>query len=291
MKIEVKQVEQLKREITIQESGESVKNVFEEVFKKLGQTAKVKGFRAGHVPREVLEREFSSQANEAALKELIPLLYEKALDQEKIKPVDLPQISEVKLERTSVSFKATVEVVPEVKLPKYEGLKLSFAPVSVGEDDVDRYIDSLKERRKADAVDEVFAKSLGYPTVAALRKAVKSQLEVQKDNQQRQDLEQQVVDKLQEGLDLKVPQSLVNKQLEEMMKNATMDLMLRGISREELAPRQKELAQKLEPQARSQVKIYLVLSEVAKKENIAQDDQMTRLVMELIFRKADWQPR
>ena len=36
------------------------------------------------------------------------------------------------------------------------------------------------------------------------------------------------------------------------------------------------------------IKVFLVLSAIAKKENIAQDDHMPRRVMEFLLREADW---
>ena len=46
--------------------------------------------------------------------------------------------------------------------------------------------------------------------------------------------------------------------------------------------------EELEPEAAKQVKIYLILAAIAKKENIAQDDHMPRRVMEFLLREANW---
>ena len=48
------------------------------------------------------------------------------------------------------------------------------------------------------------------------------------------------------------------------------------------------MSQELEPQAKRQVKIYLILSAIAKKENIPQDDHMPPKVMEFLLREANW---
>ncbi len=62
MKTEVKKLDSSKVEINISVEGDIVKNKFEDVFKKIGQEAKVKGFRPGHTPRDILEKEFSNLA-------------------------------------------------------------------------------------------------------------------------------------------------------------------------------------------------------------------------------------
>jgi FKBP-type peptidyl-prolyl cis-trans isomerase (trigger factor) len=43
------------------------------------------------------------------------------------------------------------------------------------------------------------------------------------------------------------------------------------------------------PEAEKQVRVYLVLSEIAKKENIPLDDHMPRRVMEFLLKEAEWQ--
>jgi len=45
----------------------------------------------------------------------------------------------------------------------------------------------------------------------------------------------------------------------------------------------------LEPEAKRQVRDYLVLAHIAKKENIEINDQMPQSVIEFLFREADWQ--
>ena len=81
---------------------------------------------------------------------------------------------------------------------------------------------------------------------------------------------------------------MVNRQLQDLLRQAKIDLALKGLPREKIDEQEKELSQKLMPAAESQVKIYLVLSEVAKKEKIPLDDQMPQQVMELLLKEADW---
>jgi FKBP-type peptidyl-prolyl cis-trans isomerase (trigger factor) len=289
MKTEVKKIDSSKTEISIEAEGDAVKNKFEDVFKKIGQTAKVKGFRPGHVPREILEKEFSGFANEQVLKELIPELYDEALQKEGISTVDLPRISDVKLQRTSLSFKAQVEVLPEIQLKNYKGLKINYKKIAVSADEIKRNIDTLKETRKADIADDNFAKALGYPGLSELEEAVRRQIAVSKDNSQRQEIEKQVIEQLTKELDVKIPQSLADKQLEDLLRNAKMDLAMRGVPKEKIAEQENSLRQELEPAAKNQVKVYLVLSEIAKREKIPSDDHMPRRVMEFLFNQAHWE--
>jgi len=288
MKSEVKKLDSTKREISVEVSGDIVTNKFKEVFEKIGQEAKVPGFRPGHVPSDILEKNFSSQAHEMVLKELIPDVYNQVLDKEGLEVVELPDITEVKLDRTNLSFKASVEVSPQFSLKDYKGISVNYKKIEVSPEEIKRNIDSLKESRKIESIDDNFAKALGYPDVGELEKAVERQIFLQKENQQRQKIEQEIIQALTGDLNVKLPRSLVDRQLQDLARQAKIDLALKGLPREKIDEQEKELSQKLMPVAENQVKIYLVLAEIAKKEKIPLDDHMPHQVMELLLKEADW---
>ncbi len=288
MKTEVKVIDNAKREISVEVSGDVVKNKFEDVFKRIGQEAKVKGFRPGHVPRDILEKNYSSLAHEQVMRELIPEVYGQALDKENLGAIDLPQITDVKLDRNVLSFKARLEIMPEIAVNKYKGLKIEYKKSEVSPDEIKRNIDSIKESRKAETIDDNFAKSLGYPSIAELEKVMERQLAAQKDNQQRQKVEGQVIEQLTKELDFKLPESLVKKQHEDLLRQTKVDLAIKGVPKEKIEEEEKKIAQELEPEARKQVKIYMTLAAIAKKENIIVDDHMPQKVMEFLFREAEW---
>lgn len=288
MKVEVTKTDSGKRQINIAVSGDIVKNKFEDVFKKIAKEAKVPGFRPGNAPRDMLEKLYSANVNEQVLKELIPELYDQAVQKEKIEAVELPEISDVKLDRASLSFKATVEVRPEIKLKNYKGLKIKYKKIQATPDDLKRNLDSLRESRKIEVIDDNFAKGLGYPNTAELEKAVERQFVSQEETRQRQKIEHDIIEQLTKDLDFKLPQAMVNRQLEDSVRQAKIDLALRGLARDKVEEQDKTLVKELEPQARNQVKVYLVLEEIARKENITIDDHMPRHVIEFLLRQAEW---
>ncbi len=289
MKTEVKKLDSNKREISIEVSGDIVKNKFEDVFNKISKSAKIPGFRPGHAPRDILEKKYSSHAQELVMKELIPELYNQAIDKEGLEIIELPNISDVKLDRTTLSFKAEVEISPEVPVKNYKGIKVSYKKIEVSASMIKRNIDSLKEARKVDVIDDNFARCLGYPNLAELEKAMEKQIYLQEENLQRQKIEKEIIESITTGLDFKLPQSLVNRQLQDLVRQAKLDLALKGMPREKIEEQEKTIIQQLEPEAKSQVKVYLILAAIAKRENIPLDDHMPRKVMEFLLREADWQ--
>ena len=288
MKTEVKKLDSNKREISIEVSGDIVKNKFEDVFAQISKEAKIPGFRPGHAPRDILEKKYSSHAHELVIKELIPQLYNQAIDKEGLEVLELPNISEVKLDRTTITFKAQVEVSPEIPVKNYKGIKVTYKKIEVGPEAIKRNIDSLKEARKIDVIDDNFARCLGYPNLAELEKAMEKQIYIQEENLQRQKIEKEIIENITAGLDFKLPQSLVNRQLQDLVRQAKLDLALKGSPRDKIEEQEKTITGQLEPEARSQVKVYLVLTAIAKKENIPIDDHMPRKAMEFLLKEADW---
>ncbi len=288
MKTEVKKLDNGKKEITVEVNGEIVKNKFEEVFAKIAKEAKVPGFRPGNAPRDIIEKQYSSYAHEQVLKELIPEVYNQAIEKEKLDVIELPDINDVKLDRETLFFKAQVELSPEINLKNYKGLKVNYKKISVSPDELKLNLDSLKESRKLEVIDDKAARSLGYIDLAELEKAVERQIFLQKENSERQRIENDIIEALTKELDFKIPRTMIERQTQELLRQAKLDMALRGVSKEKIESQEKELAAHLEPEAGKQVKIYLALAEIAKKENIALDDHMPRRVMEFLLKEADW---
>lgn len=289
MKTEVKKLDGTKCEINIAVAGEQVKNKFEEVFAQIAKEAKVPGFRPGKAPRDMLEKHYAAAVHEQVIKELVPDVYNQAIASEKLDVIELPQITEVKLDRSNLSFKAVVEITPEIAVKNYKGIKINFKTVSVSPDEIKRQIDSVKESRKAESLDDKFSRSLGYPNLTELEKAIERQIFISKENQERARIENELIEGITKGLEFKLPQGLVDRQIQDMLRQTKIDLAMKGLPRDKIDEQEKLLLDGITPDAKKQVKIYLILSQIAKKENISIDDHLPRKVMEFLLKEADWQ--
>ncbi len=288
MKTEIRKIDSIQREISIEVSGDIVKNKFADVFQKVSKEAKVHGFRPGHAPADIIEKQYGSAIHQQVLKELVPDVYQEAIDKENLSVIELPQISEVRLDKNNLSFKARVEITPEIAVKDYKNLKVNFKRINVTQDEISKSIDSLKEQHKVEGVDDRFARSLGYPDVKELEKAIERQISQDKENQERARIEKEIIESLANGLNFKLPQGLIKRQVDDMLRQAKVDMALKGASKETIDAQEKTLIEKIEPFARKQVKIYLVLEEIAKREKIPLDNNMPRCVMEFLLREADW---
>ncbi|KPK97065.1 MAG: hypothetical protein AMJ95_11095 [Omnitrophica WOR_2 bacterium SM23_72] len=289
MKTEIKKIDATKREMNVEVSGDIVKNKFEDVFTRISKSAKVAGFRPGHAPRDILEKHYGSRAHEQVIKELVPDIYHEAIQKEGLDVIDYPEISEVKLERERLVFKATFEISPEIAVEDYKGIKVSSKEIRVEADEIKRTLDSLKESSNRDAADDSLAKSLGYPNLAELEKALEKQIFLQKDNEERRRIENSLIEEILKDLNFKTPESMVSRHLKDLVRQSKVNLAMKGVPREKIDEQEDTLSKELRPAAEKQVRVYLVLAAIAKKENMPLDDHMSRRVVEFLLREADWE--
>lgn len=155
MKIAVKELAPCKRLLEIEVPIEAVKKGFDEFYAELSKTAKVPGFRPGKTPRNILEGRYQKEAKGEVLRKIIPASYREAMRKHSLTPVEVPEVSEVKFEKEgALSFKATVDIRPEIRLGDYTGLKVTRKRVEVAPAEVAKVLEELKEANAHYAVVE-----------------------------------------------------------------------------------------------------------------------------------------
>ncbi|MEW6171189.1 MAG: trigger factor [Candidatus Omnitrophota bacterium] len=289
MDTEVKKINATKRELRVSVDKEKIKTKLDEIYEHLGKDAKIPGYRPGKVPRNILEKHFSAAAREQLLKELIQESYQGAIEKENLDVIDIPEIADIDFKDDLLKFKATVEVRPEINITSYKGLEIKRQVSKVTPEEIEKILTSIKEERKQE-LDEKTIKSLGYANLDELKQVLEKQLFIQKENQMRLDLENQIIDQLLKNAQFNVPQTLVKRRLEELVHHAKHDLESRGIPKDKIDTYEKEMREKMLKEAEEQVKVFLILEEISRRENIGVgNNQMPRLVMEFLLKEADWQ--
>lgn len=148
MRIEVETTGGLGRRLTVQVPSERVDAEVEKRLKRMGQRAKIKGFRPGKVPLKVLHQHYGDEVRREVLGDVMQTTYTEALDKESLHPAAAPHIETVETSSgKDLEYTATFEVYPKVELKGLDGLALERPVAEVGEDDVDRMVDSLRRQR------------------------------------------------------------------------------------------------------------------------------------------------
>lgn len=309
MKIEVKKIDAVRRELKFEVPRERVLQKFDEVYQEFGKIAKVKGFRPGKVPRHILESQHGKMAEEEVAKKLIPEVYQEGIAREKIMPIDLPEILDVHFREGAVTFTAKLDVKPEVKVSDYKGIQVKRKSSSVGDDEINKTLELFRKQQglpsgsehsgqekgaaegAMSAVDDAFARGLGFPSLEELRKSLSRQLEMEKDRQNRLDLENQIVEHLLKKSKLVTPQSLVNKQFERRLDDIKYRLKSQGLSEEEIKKKEEEAGPQLREVVEKDVRVYLIFDRIAELENIEVkgEENLAVKVMEFLLKEAKWE--
>ena len=289
MKVTSKKSNENKVTLDIEVPRETVKKKIDEVYEKIAQEAKIPGYRPGKAPRHILEQYHSQAAREEAIKGLISDSYQEGIKSETVDVIDMPEISDVKLEGEVLTYKAQVEVRPDIKIKQYKGLKLTKSEVKIEPSEVEEYFKQLKQARSGEISDERLARSLGYKTKEEFCGCLNKQLFLKKENDQRAKLEKELIGQLVKNASFAAPVSLVDKRAHELEHQAEHQMAEYGLPDDRIKERLKEFGPKFKTEAQEQVRVFLLLETIAKLENIKIDDHMINHVIEFLFAEADWQ--
>ena len=147
---DIKSISKIKKEMIIEIPSEVIQENVSQRLKIIGRKAKIKGFRPGKIPSNVVKQHYGSEANQDALSELIQKSYSEAITQNKLRPVGSPQI-EPQENKNSNNFiyKATFEILPEIKLKGLDGIKINKPEVDVTDKDLDLMMEKLRKQKRA----------------------------------------------------------------------------------------------------------------------------------------------
>jgi trigger factor len=145
MKASVEQISSVKRKISVEIPEDEVVKEVESFYKDLGKKAKIKGFRPGKVPRNILERYFKDYVKAEVIQKLIEESYPKALSETELQPVSPPAIDPGEfVGGKPFQYSAVFEIKPDVKPEGYTGLKLEGKKEEVKDEEVEQRLKALQ---------------------------------------------------------------------------------------------------------------------------------------------------
>ena len=146
--ISVETEEGLRRQITVRVPNAEIDREVDLRLKKMGKTAKLKGFRPGKVPQKVVRKRYGGQVRQEVLGEVIRSSFSHAVSEKQLNPAGGPSIEPLKGDDdTHFAYRATFEVYPEVSLGALDALSFDMPEVSIEDDDVERMINRLRKQR------------------------------------------------------------------------------------------------------------------------------------------------
>jgi trigger factor len=148
MQVTVESTGTLERRMRVELPSERIEKEVETRLKRVGKTAKIKGFRPGKVPANVVRQHYGTQVRQEVLSDLMGQSYRDAVTQENLNPVAQPQIEPDLSDSSGMfAYTATFEVLPEVKLSGLEKIVVTVPEVEIVESDCDEMIDNLRRQK------------------------------------------------------------------------------------------------------------------------------------------------
>ena len=150
IKSEVKTLKGSMVEITITVPYAEYKKAENQAIEQAGKEIKVDGFRAGHIPENIIRERLNGEALQGATLEfLIPQTYASVVQKEDIQVIAQPHVdikTPVKNEGDDFVYIAKVAVMPEVKMGDYSKIKVARVKPKLEPKQVEETITMIMDR-------------------------------------------------------------------------------------------------------------------------------------------------
>lgn len=149
--MQVENLGKLERRLHISVPVDEIEKEVDTRLKRLSRTVKMAGFRPGKVPMKIVSQQYGYQVHNEVLNEKIGGAFNKAVEENQLRVAGSPNITASQHAEgeapTAVSFDATFEVYPEVKLGPLDGAEVTQAKTEVDDGAVDKTIEILRQQR------------------------------------------------------------------------------------------------------------------------------------------------
>jgi trigger factor len=148
MNVEVETLPNCIASLRIELPPEVVTKEWNEVAKTFRQAARIPGFRPGKAPQNVVEAKFRKEIQEELTKKLVSETTREAIREKGLKVLSVSDVDAVEFTpERSMKFTATLITSPEFELPEYKGVPVRVPSAEVAPEDVEKGLQSLRERQ------------------------------------------------------------------------------------------------------------------------------------------------
>src|SRR6185437_1164068 len=134
--------------IEVQVPADEVVRQTDALIQKYQKLARIPGFRAGHVPASIIRQRFKQDIQNDVVDALVPKYFRKETERLGLVPVSQPRVTDLHVhEGEGLHFKASFEVMPEVKVEGYKELRAEHPAVNVTEPEVEDQLKALQESK------------------------------------------------------------------------------------------------------------------------------------------------
>jgi trigger factor len=128
--------------------AEEVSRETEARIQKYQKLVRIPGFRRGHVPASIIKQRFSQDIQNDVVDALVPRFFQKEAEKQGLIPVSQPRVTDLHVHANQpLRFKASFEVMPEIKVEGYKDLRSDKPVILVTDEEVEESLKGLQEQR------------------------------------------------------------------------------------------------------------------------------------------------
>lgn len=148
MQTTIEETDKHKVKLTIEVPTDEYSKDVDRAYRSIANSVRIPGFRKGKAPRKIIDTQIGREAVvEQFVRDSLFTYYLEAVREHDLAPIDDPDISldDVDFDKP-LEFTAEVEVRPRLSLDNYRGLKIERPPTEVTDEEVDDYVERLRDR-------------------------------------------------------------------------------------------------------------------------------------------------
>lgn len=148
MKTAVEELSPTRVRLSVEVSFEELKPSLDKAYREVSRQARIPGFRPGKVPPRVIDMRIGrGVVLTEAVNDALPGFYSKAVEEAEVLPLGQPDVDITQMDDgKDLTFTAEVEIRPKFELPDLATLSVTVENATVSEEDVDNYLNGLRER-------------------------------------------------------------------------------------------------------------------------------------------------
>lgn len=148
MQVSVEKTGDLGRKLVVELPSDSIDGQISGRLNELRRSVRLKGFRPGKVPMNVVKQRYGQQVREEVLQQVMQSSLQDAIQQQELRVAGVSSIQPGEDAEATFSFTAEVEVFPELPEIEVSGLAIERPVVEIEDTDVDDMIQTLREQRR-----------------------------------------------------------------------------------------------------------------------------------------------
>jgi len=147
VKVAVESSDGLTRKLSVEIPAQTFHQEMEKKLTELRRTVTLKGFRKGMAPLEMIRSQFSDQVKGDVIDELFRQSLSTAIGEHKLLIAGRPTVTALDLaDDGTMSYKAEMEVFPEIERVHYDGLALQAAELQVEDKEVNDLVEFFRKQ-------------------------------------------------------------------------------------------------------------------------------------------------